>query len=100
MNVNGSESEPEPEPESKPKPNSIPESETEPSPKSEPNGQKEHEKKVGVFICNCRGEVSNKIDVDSLVEFTKTQHPHGTGSYTGWCFSLLEIIHAKIAFGH
>jgi heterodisulfide reductase subunit A len=32
-----------------------------------------NEKRVGVFICGCRGEVSEKIDIDSLIEFTKSQ---------------------------
>ncbi|WP_455392603.1 CoB--CoM heterodisulfide reductase iron-sulfur subunit A family protein [[Eubacterium] cellulosolvens] len=29
--------------------------------------------KVGVFVCGCRGEISDKIDMDSLVEFIKNQ---------------------------
>jgi heterodisulfide reductase subunit A len=30
-------------------------------------------KKVGVFICGCRGEISDKIDINSLVDFIKNQ---------------------------
>ncbi len=32
-------------------------------------------KKVGVFVCGCRGEISDKIDMDSLLEFIKSD-PH------------------------
>jgi heterodisulfide reductase subunit A len=30
-------------------------------------------KKLGVFVCGCRGEVSEKIDMDSIIEFLKDQ---------------------------
>ena len=30
-------------------------------------------KKVGVFVCGCRGEISEKIDLDSLIDFIKKQ---------------------------
>ncbi len=41
------------------------------------NEQVGHDKKtrVGVFVCCCRGEVSDKLDIDSLIEFLKKQ-PH------------------------
>lgn len=28
-------------------------------------------KKVGVFVCDCRGEISDKLDMESLIEFIK-----------------------------
>jgi heterodisulfide reductase subunit A len=29
--------------------------------------------KIGVYVCGCRGEVSDKIDMDSIVDFIKNQ---------------------------
>jgi heterodisulfide reductase subunit A len=38
----------------------------------------DNSQKVGVFICGCRGEISNKIDIESLVDNIKNEHYIGT----------------------
>lgn len=38
-----------------------------------PETSKKNNKRLGVFICGCRGEVSDKINLDSIVEFVKKQ---------------------------
>jgi len=30
-------------------------------------------KKIGVFVCDCRGEISEKLDMESLIEFIKNE---------------------------
>ena len=41
--------------------------------KSEAGSNNDKSNKIGVFVCGCRGEVSDKIDLDSLVDFIKKE---------------------------